>query len=282
VLPAAVTYEAPTSIEQAVAALAGNPGAVIIGASPRTVIDLKLRRIAPSVVVDLRRIEGLRGITHHASGTRIGSLTTLRMLEDDTGLRAHAPLGSAAQLSGDPQLRNMETVLGCLTRDLPTSAVAAALLVLDAVVDLVGPQGRRTIALSMLVAEGTSSGEIPVAVRLRSPTGRGAYARQAHPATLDPVCGIAAWLTTEADGSVGECRLAVVGATAVPSRLVAAEAALVGRPLAAAAIHAATEASSDGLELVSDATASGTYRRSLVTTYLARLLGDLVEADPPS
>ena len=277
-LPAAVAYEAPTSLDEALAVLARDPTAVVLGASPRTVIDLKLRRIAPSVLLDISGLAALRGISHDPDGTRIGSLTTLRALQGDAGAGAHTPLSLAATFSGDPQMRNMETVLGCLTRDLATSAVAAALLVLDAGVELAGSGGSRTIPVSTLIADGPKQGELAVAVRLRAPSGRGSYAQQAHAATLDPVCGIAGWVATDAGGRVEACRLAVVGATPMPARLTAAEASVVGRPLTVDAIDDASQAASEGVDLLSDAAASGTYRRSLVATYVGRVLGSLAAA----
>lgn len=276
-LPAPLDYEAPDTLADAVASLAADPAAVVLGASPRTVIDLKMRRSAPSRLVDLRRIAELRGIAPDGDGLRIGSMTTLRAVMDDDATRSgYAGLAAAAELAGDAQMRNMETLLGCLTRDLATSGVAAALLALGATVELAGPRGARTIPLDEFLAvspAGTSgSGEIVTAVTLAVAPGPSAYEQIRHPATLDPICGVAVCLDLDTTGVVERCAFAVAGATEWPTRLGRAETALTGGPMTDERVRSAAAFAADGLDLASDPFASGEYRAQLVAVLLRRAL----------
>ncbi len=211
-------------------------------------------------------------------------MTTLRALMDGAAIHAgYAALSTAAELAGDAQLRNMETVLGCLTHDVATSGVVAALLAFDAAVTLAGPNGERTIGLGDLLTApptATPAGrEIATAVALPAITGASAYAQVRHPATLDAVCAVAVRVEVDATGAVELCRFAVAGATHRPSRLVRAESTLNGRSLAEEAVRAAAGVASDGLDFVSDPYASGAYRAELLQVLLRRALASIAARD---
>jgi carbon-monoxide dehydrogenase medium subunit len=85
-------------------------------------------------------------------------------------------------------------------------------------------------------------------------------------------------VTVDADGRVGRCAFAVAGATPRPIRLGPAETAIIGQPLTDDAIRAASAVAADGLELVSDAFASGEYRGHLIAALLRRALAAIAGA----
>ena len=273
-LPAQLDYAAPTTITDAVAALSAQPDALLITGSGRAITDLKMRRIAPRLLIDLRKIPGLLGIVDDGSRLRIGALTTLRALTDDKTIQSrYAALAEAAAASGDPQMRNMETVGGNLTYDAGSSDIAVALLALNADLHVVGSRGERTVSAYDAVTGGTlAHDDIIIAVSLPSKATNSAYEKFEHPATLAPVCGVAVSVETGANGTVVAAVLGVVGATQRPTRLKRAEETLSGQPLDDDSISTAASVAADGLETVTDLQFSGDYRAHFVRVLLKRAL----------
>lgn len=273
-LPANLDYAAPANIGDAVALLASQPGALVVAGTYRAVIDLKMRRIAPGLLVDLRKIPALYGISLDADGVRIGAMTTLRaLMDDETTASRYTALVEAAEVSGDAQARNMETLGASLTYDAANSDVAAALLALDATIHIAGLTGERAVAASEYFgANGLAQGEIVTAVSLPGIIGVSAYEKFKHPATLAAVCGVAVSLTLGTDSAVQTCAVAITGATAQPTRLSGLESVLRGQPLTADTIAQAASVADAGLDFITDLYASGEYRAHLLQTLLKRAL----------
>lgn len=272
-LPANLDYAAPATLGDAVTLLASQPGALVVAGTYRAVIDLKMRRIAPGLLVDLRKIRELYGISADGNGVHIGAMTTLRALVDDTIVQSdYAALAEAAEATGDAQAINMETVGASLTYDAANSDAAAALLALNATIHVVGADGERAVTAPEFFASGTAPGEIVTAVSLPAASGVSAYEKFKHPATLGAVCGVAVSVTLGADSRVQACAVAVTGATAHPTRLPGLESALMGQPLTQDTITQAASVAGAGLEFVTDLYASGDYREHLLQTLLKRAL----------
>jgi carbon-monoxide dehydrogenase medium subunit len=273
-LPANLDYAAPATLQEAVARLVAQPDAMLIAGSTRAVIDLKMRRTNPHLLIDLRKIRELVGIQEENAGLRIGAMTTLRAILADERIRSrYAALAEAAAVSGDPQMRNMETIGSSLTYDVRGSDIAPAMLALEATIHVVGAQGERTLAASdFLGLTASGHGEIVTAVSLPANPGISAYEKFRHPATLEAVCGVAACITIGATNAVQRCAFAITGATDHALRLPHAEASLRGRPLDAETISVAASAAAEGLDPVSDLTFSGEYRAHLAQVLLKRAL----------
>src|SRR5579859_3275798 len=115
-LPEQFDYAAPTTVQAAVKTLASQPDAMVVAGNYREIIDLKMRRIAPHMLIDLRKIPELQTITANVDDLQIGAMVTLRALMDDETVRSRfAALAEAAALSGDPQVRNMDSIGGSLS-----------------------------------------------------------------------------------------------------------------------------------------------------------------------
>jgi carbon-monoxide dehydrogenase medium subunit len=268
-LPANLDYAAPTTLQEAVARLVAQPNAMVIAGSARAVIDLKMRRISPHLLIDLRKIPELYGIQAEGEGVRIGAMTTLRAILDDERIGSHyAALAGAAEASGDPQMRNMETIGSSLTYDARRSDIAPAVLALGAAVHVIGARGERILAASDFLGNAPGQGEIVTAVSLRAPSGTSVYEKFRHPATLDPVCGVAAWVALGANNTVQQCAFAVTGLTDHAVRLSRAEASLQGQMLNEEAIAHAASAAGEGFDTISDLTFSGEYRAHLTSVLL--------------
>lgn len=276
-LPANLDYAAPTTLEDALTRLTAQPDAMVVAGSFRPVIDLKMRRINPRLLIDLRKIPELRGIRADGAGLWIGATTTLRTIMDDEGVRSgYAALAEAAEASGDAQMRNMETLGSSLTYDAASSDIAPALLALDATVHLVDSGGERVVAASDFLEDVPGQGQIVTAVSLPANSGMSAYEKFKHPATLAAVCGVAVSAALDGQGAVQQCALAMTGAADHAVRLLQAEKSLQGQPLNEETIGQAASAAGEGLSYPSDHQFSGEYRANLTRVLLRRALARLV------
>ncbi|MGH3679954.1 MAG: FAD binding domain-containing protein, partial [Natronosporangium sp.] len=189
-------YLAPGSLAGAVAALAATPGSQPLAGGQLLLPAMKTQRAAPPQLVDLRRIGRLHGVHPAPPGQlRIGALTTLDELLEHPMLepRWAASLVEAARASGDPQFRNRATVGGCLATRRAASHLAAALLVAEASLVLVGGTGERVVSAEQFYAAGPpglAAGEILTEVRLPVATMTGSgYEVVADRAAGHPICG---------------------------------------------------------------------------------------------
>jgi 4-hydroxybenzoyl-CoA reductase subunit beta len=116
----AFTYLAPRSLAEAAELLAAHqPDAVVVAGGTDLLPKLKRRQQQPKVVIGLRRVEGLRGITAaDEGGLRIGAMTTLAAVAAHPGVRErYAALAESAVLATTPHLRLMGTLGGNLCVD---------------------------------------------------------------------------------------------------------------------------------------------------------------------
>ena len=147
-IPAAFDYQRADSAEEAVALLAEHGDEAKLLAGGHSLLPLmKLRLAAPSVLVDVGRLDDLRYVRDAGDHVAIGALTRHRDLETDQLLAAQVPLlAHAAGEVGDPQVRHRGTFGGSLAHADPASDLPAVLLALGGTLVARGPDGERTIA----------------------------------------------------------------------------------------------------------------------------------------
>lgn len=146
-IPSTFNYHAPTTLDEAISLLGqfGEEGKVLAGGHSLLPM-MKLRFAEPEHLIDLNRIDSLRGI-HEEKGTiHIGAMTTESELIASELLNKKCPLiPEAAKLIGDPQVRNCGTIGGDIAHGDPGNDHPAIMLVLDASFVLTGPNGTRTV-----------------------------------------------------------------------------------------------------------------------------------------
>jgi len=274
------TYQAPSTIEEAVRELARNGESKVIAGGHSLLPLMKLGLAQPEALIDLRRIASLREIRAEEDGIiAIGALTTHRDIAHDPTVRAKlSALAEAASAVGDLQVRARGTIGGSLAHADPAADEPAPALAFDATIRAIGPKGRRDIKATEYF-KGTfetalAENEIIAEVRFPVPAGRtgSAYAKFAHPASGFAITGVAAVVTVKADGSVERAAIGVTGAAAAAYRATAAEKALAGTNGDAKAIAAAAAKTADGITALSDLAASSDYRKHLVTVYAKRAI----------
>ena len=279
-IPTRFSYTAPTTVEEALAALASDPGARVLAGGQSLIPAMSLRRVAPSALVDLGRISGLAGISDRGpGGVRLGTSVTLEELAASSLVSARAAaLADAAAVAGDVQVRRRGTLGGAIADGHPAGDLIAAAIALDGSVTLLGRDGARSVPAPEIVTGPYSTvigqGEILTGLDVPAVPGRtgSAYIKLRHPGSNYAICGAAAAVALDERGAVIALRLALAGAVDRPClvpgvALPADPGSDAGPREAARAVEAA------GLPFVSDLAASGEYRAHLAPILAARATG---------
>ena len=279
--PAQTTYHRASSVAEAVQLLTDNEGAKVLAGGHSLIPMMKLRLAAPEVLVDIGRIESLKGIQAGDGGLCIGALTTFAEIASSVLVRQHAPvLAEAAALVGDPTVRNRATIGGNVSHGDPASDSPTVLTALGAVLNVTGPGGDRSIDVADfptgLLENALNEDEVLTSVSVPSlPAGSGsAYVKFPHPASRYSVVGAAVIVNVEG-GRCASARVAVGGVETTPTRAQSVEAALVDSDLSDAALDAAAASLANDLtgDPMSDIFASAEYRQAMAAVYTRRALG---------
>jgi aerobic carbon-monoxide dehydrogenase medium subunit len=140
-------YARPGSVEEAVGLLAGREDARALAGGQSLVNVMKTRVAAPELVVDLNRIETLRGITEDGGALVIGAMTTYSAIVASPEVATARPiLAQVASTIADVQVRNRGTVGGNVCSSDPTNHFPPLLAALGAELTIAGPNTERTVA----------------------------------------------------------------------------------------------------------------------------------------
>ena len=273
-------YYRAGSVAEACQLLAVHPGAKLLAGGHSLIPLLKLRLAAPTAVVDIGRIGGLRGISNGSGALRIGALTTHAEIAAAEDVKANAAaLAEAAGQIGDPAVRNRGTIGGNVAHADPASDLPTVLTALGARFTVSSPDGERSIGAADffqgMMATALGDQDILTAIHVpASGAGTGtAYVKFSHPASRYAVIGAAAAVTADGGTCTG-ASVVVGGVTPVPARCAAVEQALAGQALSADAIAAAAAAAGSDLgdDLLGDVFASADYRRAVTPVYVQRAI----------
>ncbi|XVX21120.1 FAD binding domain-containing protein [Actinomycetota bacterium] len=275
-IPAAFDYVAPTSVADALAALAehGDDAKVLAGGQSLIPI-LRMRLNAPETVVDLGRIEELRGIREDGDAIVIGAMTTyVDVLESDLVREHLALLHKAVAEVADAQIRHRGTIGGALVHADPAGDVGAPALALNAEFVISGQGGERTVPAEEffrdLFETAVEDGELLTAVRFPKHTGWGShYEKFVRVAHQWSIVAIAAAVRVEG-GKIAEARVGLTNMGATPLRAKAVEEALVGKELTEDAVGQACAAAAEGTNPPTDLNGGSDYRKHLATVLTRR------------
>ena len=275
-IPSTFDYVAPTTIDEAVAALAAaGEDAKIIAGGQSLMPVLRLRLAAPTTLVDLGRVPDLRGVREDGGDLVNGAMTTHHDVIHDPLVREHARLlAEATSTVADPQIRHRGTLGGALAHADPAGDLGAPVLALKATLVAAGPSGRRSIPVAEFFDDYFTTTlqpeEILVEVRIPKLTGWAArYEKFNRVAHAWSIVAVAATVQTDG-GTIRQARVALTNMAAVPVRAHAVERALVGQPATADTVRAAAEQATEGTSPMSDGNADADYRRQLARVLTRR------------
>lgn len=278
--PPRFRYEAPTTIEEAIALLTEGGGDAKVLAGGQSLIPLlKLRFASPSLIVDINSIPGLDYLNFEGDGSiRAGALCRHSTLERSEELRAKQPtMAAAAPLVADPIVRNRGTFVGSLCHADPQGDWAAVMVALDGSLVAQGPGGRRTIPVSQLVhgpfQNALTHDEIGVEAVVPAPQGTpmGGYLKLER--RIGDFATVAVAASVDMKGAT--VARAGIGLVAVGPKTINASAAaeaLVGGELTSDRIASAADLAAGAAQPRSDHRGSADYKRHVVHTFVTRIL----------
>lgn len=275
----------PDSLDAAVAALADHPEAKAIAGGTALLILIKHGVYLPETLVNLRKVRGVAEITWDpASGLRIGALASIHAVERHPVVREHYPvLAEACHVVANIRIRNLATIGGNLAHADYQSDPPAALVALDARLELQGPDGVREVALADFLHGAYDTdlapGELVRAVLLPPPAAgwRGAYLKFTTRSSEDrPTAGVTALVRLDG-GRCTDLRLVVGATTPAPVRLTGVEDRLRGGRLDAAALADAGALAEAAIDPLDDLRGSARYRKRIVGALVERALQQSIE-----
>ncbi len=275
-IPTQFDYLAPTSVEEALAALAehGDDAKILAGGQSLLPV-LRMRLNAPEVVIDLNRIDSLRGIRDDGDAIVIGAMTLHSVVEHDPLVAEHANLiHQAVEHLADVQIRHRGTFGGALAHADPAGDLGAPALALGAQFVIQGPNGTRTVDADDFFVDlfetAIGDDEILTEVRVPKHTGWGAhYEKFVRVAHQWPIVAIAATVKTDG-GTITEARVGMTNMGSTPLRARSVEAALTGQPATDEAVRAAAASAAEGANPPSDLNGDSAYRSHLATVLTRR------------
>jgi len=278
VIPAKFDYTRPSSLDEALSALAsGGEDAKVIAGGQSLLPLLRLRFAYPSVLVDVGDVSSLRGVRDLGDSLEIGALTTHYELTRDPLVAAHCGLlAEAAGMIADPAVRHRGTIGGALAHADPAGDLPAVVTALDAALVAVGPNGERSISpgefFSDYLTTSLAPEEILTAVRVPKLDGWGYRYEKFHvTAQAWAIVGVAA-VAQRSNGQVSAARVGLTNMGSVPVRAHAVEAAAVGAEASPAALAAAAAHADEGTNPPSDLRGEADYRRHLARVLTGRAL----------
>jgi aerobic carbon-monoxide dehydrogenase medium subunit len=273
VIPPEFDYVAPDTLDEALQALSGGGEDAKILAGGHSLLPLmKLRLAAPTLLVDLRKVPGLRGVQREDGQWRIGAMTRHVDLQGKADL---GPVGQATALIADQQVRNRGTIGGSLVHGDPASDLPTVFLACEGSLTVAGSGGTREVAATDMFEDylttAVGEGEIVTEIRVPNFDGWGSsylkFTRRAEDWAMVAVC---AMVKKAGDGSVEDVRIALTNMGSTPLRATAAEDALRGK--GADAIAAAAEQAAEGTDPPGDLNATPDYKRHLARVLTRRAL----------
>lgn len=239
---------------------------------------MKLRLAQPGHIIDITGVQELRGVQLIDGAVRIGALTTHHELATDLLITEHAGLlAQIAHVVGDQQVRHRGTIGGALAHADPAADYPAGVLALDAEVIARGPDGERVIPIGeFFVGFLTTSldpQELITAIRIPAQAGTGyRYEKLANPASGYAIVGVAAVVSKANDGTIGEIKVGITGATDTAFRATAVEHALQGGAGDLDSVKAAAKLATDGIDVLGDIHAPVDYRTRVTQNLTQRAI----------
>ncbi len=273
-------YLRPDNLEEVLGLLKEHgPKATLIAGGTDVMVKIRNTKKAPEVLVSIRGLKDLRYI-EKKKDYHIGALTTHRMLEQSELIRTElSALHDGASRVGSVQVRNVATVGGNICNAAPSADTAGPLLVLDAIVFMEGPEGKRSVPITEFFTSTykTVLKKDEVLTEIKIPGemehfGSAYWKHSRRKAMNLPILGIAVSLKLEGE-IISDVRIALTVAAPTPVRAYKAEDFLKGKPLSDEALNEAGKiaASTECCSLRDSLRGEAWYRAEIIEVYVPRM-----------
>lgn len=261
-------YRVPATTTEAVAMLTSVEGAHALAGGTDLLVKLRTGLMAPRLVVDLKAIPTIRGISSDARGWRIGAATPCAEIGEHKGICAAWPgLVEGLKLIGSTQVQGRATLGGNLCNASPAADSVPALIAAGAVCEVVGPGGTREVPVENIVTSpGRTSlarGEFILGFRLPPQHARGgdAYLRLIPRTEMDiAVVGAGVSLALGSDGTCTHARVSLGAVAPTPLLVADCAKALLGSKVDEPALKALATAASAACKPIDDKRGTIAYR----------------------
>jgi CO/xanthine dehydrogenase FAD-binding subunit len=266
----------PTTIDEAVAALANQGGQILAGGTD--FFPALNGGPVRQPVIDIGRIDELRGIQTLPDRIRIGAATSWSEFIAHPLPTCFDGLKAAAREVGSLQIQNAGTIGGNLCNASPAADGVPPLLALDAEIELAGPSGRRTLKLTDFLTGYRATAKRPdeiltaILVPCTIDQGRSSFLKLGGRRYLIISIAMVAAIIEIEGGVVVQARIAIGACSTVALRLPELEQALIGAPAKPGLGALATAKHLTALAPIDDLRATAEYRRDAALTLIRRAL----------
>jgi len=281
-------YEAPTSVDRAVALLATEDQRVRpLAGGTDLLVQLRQGRFEVDLLVDLKHIPELSRIAYDpVQGLTVGAAVNCAVLSEHVDVRLHYPgLLDATSIIGGTAIQGRATLGGNLCNAAPSGDSIAAMIVLGATAVVVSPEARREVPIAAFcLAPGKTvlqKGELVVALKLPAPQSHSGarYVRFTPRGEMDiAVAGAGAWVRLTPDATrIEDARIALSAVAPTPLEVPAAAAVLTGQAPQDSVYAHAGEIAAAAATPIDDTRGTAAQRRHLVAVLVRRALQGAVE-----
>ena len=275
-------YLAPSSIDDAAAALAAGPATIVAGGTDLMLQTGSGQKAYAPTLLNIQKITKMRGVSQDGNTIRIGALTTITDLLTDPIIAEHLPvLATMADKFASDQIRNAGTVGGNVCNASPAGDSLVPLLMYKAEAVLVATNVSRKVPLAeFFTGPGETirqENELLVGVDIPVPPAgfRGGFGKFGPRPALEIAMASVSVGGVVKDGAISDVRVAFGAVAPTPIRSAETEAALEDKKLNKKTISAAGEIASSSVNPITDVRATDWYRRHLIRVMTEEILNNV-------
>lgn len=274
-------YYEPATVKECIQLLDEyGPDARLLAGGTDLVVRLRSRVLKVKAVISLNSIPELAGFYQENDGMHIGAMARLMDIsKSDLFTGAWQVVKKGAGNVSSMQIRNVATIGGNTCNASPSADTVPGLIVTDAVVNLVGPQGERCLPLEQFfVGPGKTvleRGEMVTGFKLPlfRPGNGAVYKKYAIRGDTDiAIIGVGGRLSVNAAGVIEEAKLALGAVAPTPLRIPTVEKMLIGNVLTDKLVTEAAQAAADACTPITDGRATKEYRKEMIRVWTRYVL----------
>jgi carbon-monoxide dehydrogenase medium subunit len=278
----AFQYEAPATLAAAIELVSRHNGSAKALAGGTDLIDqMRIGRLRPELVIDVKKIAELNVLTVDSSGLHVGAAVPChRIYEHPLVVRDYSALADSCHIIGGVQIQSRASVGGNLCNSGPAADSTPSLIALQATCVLAGPQGHREVPVEQFCTGPGQNvlrpGELLVELRIPPrPAHSGSHYRRLIPRNEMDIAVVGVGASVQLDERGESIVAARIGLGAVaPVPLLAADAGdlLAGKPATDASLTLAANAAREIVAPISDMRGTKEYRVHVTGVLVERTL----------